>query len=160
MFIFYFHASIPCQQKPRIFCEDGVNLLEFFYGDGMVSNCPGHRDARNAGTEHFAGKVDVYPVHMLAVSPAPGPEGAATVLQPGEEQGMVLLIESIVLNQEAGSAAADGWFAVLCHGCAPFCDLPQRKNAAVTMSQRHTHKCRQPYSLFQVTSCEETSCCT
>ena len=97
---------------------------------------PGHRDAGNAGAEHFAGKIDVYPVHMLAVSPAPGPEGAAVALQPGEERGMVLLIERIVLNQEAGSAAADGWFAVLYHGCAPFCDLPQRKNAAVTMSQR------------------------
>ena len=95
-----------------------------------------HRDAGNAGAEHFAGKIDVYPVHMLAVSPAPGPEGAAVALQPGAERGMVLLIERIVLNQEAGSAAADGWFVVLYHGCAPFCDPPQRKNAAVTMSQR------------------------
>ena len=70
---------------------------------------------------------------MLAVSPAPAPEGIAVVFQPSAERGMVLLIERIVLNQEAGSTAADGWFVVLCHGCAPFCDLPQRKNAAGTM---------------------------
>ena len=61
----------------RTFYGEGVYLLEFIDGVGMAAHRLDHGDAR---TEKPGVQVDVHPVGLLTVAPAPSPEVVARVL--------------------------------------------------------------------------------